>query len=222
MAYRERALLGARLSRTYAAACRDATALGGTRTPSLQIRRSMEHVRPVPRNPESQVSFLLGVRNGCRSPGLSGQSVRRLREVPAPCRGWPASGPGRFRPGPWSLAGGGTGAPRSMVAQGHFRRKREAPLTVEGCRRTLSGPSTDLSLAGVLNLVLSYTGRLFRICSGAISPSPGYQPLMHGCITTVRLTQRGYESSLLEMYPCDQADGRYDHEDGYRDDIGKS
>jgi len=22
---------------------------------------------------------------------------------PAPCRGWPASGPGRLRPGPWFL-----------------------------------------------------------------------------------------------------------------------
>jgi hypothetical protein len=31
-----------------------------------------------------------------------------------------------------------------MVAEGYFRRKREAPLTVEGCRRTLSGPSPDL------------------------------------------------------------------------------
>ena len=36
-------------------------ALGGTRTPNLLIRRSMESVRPVLRNPESQVSVLLGV-----------------------------------------------------------------------------------------------------------------------------------------------------------------
>jgi hypothetical protein len=37
-----------------------------------------------------------------------------------------------------------------MVVEGHFRRKREAPLTVEGCRRTLSGPSLDLSPARTL------------------------------------------------------------------------
>jgi hypothetical protein len=36
---------------------------------------------------------------------------------------------------------------RSRVAKGHFRRKRKAPLTVEGCRRTLSGPSPDPSSA---------------------------------------------------------------------------
>ena len=38
---------------------------------------------------------------------------------------------------------GGAEAPRSRVAAGHFRRKREAPLTVEGHPRTLSGPSPD-------------------------------------------------------------------------------
>ena len=38
--------------------------------------------------------------------------------------------PGRLAPVPWNLTGGGTEAPRSMVAEGHFRRKREAPLTV--------------------------------------------------------------------------------------------
>jgi hypothetical protein len=35
-----------------------------------------------------------------------------------------------------------------MVAEGHFQRKRGAPLTVEGCRRTLSGPSPDWTRAG--------------------------------------------------------------------------
>jgi hypothetical protein len=38
-----------------------------------------------------------------------------------------------------------------MVAEGHFRRKREAPLTVEGCRRTLSGPSPDPSMSTALH-----------------------------------------------------------------------
>ena len=40
----------------------------------------------------------------------------------------------------------------SRVAEGHFRRKRSAPLTVEGCPRTLSGPSLDPSLITVLCL----------------------------------------------------------------------
>jgi hypothetical protein len=40
-----------------------------------------------------------------------------------------------------------------MVAEGHFQGKREAPLTVEGCRRTLSGPSPDLARPGPLLLV---------------------------------------------------------------------
>jgi hypothetical protein len=48
------------------------------RTVSLLIRRSMESVRPVLRNPESQVSVLLGVRNGRLSPAPSAQSVRNL------------------------------------------------------------------------------------------------------------------------------------------------
>jgi hypothetical protein len=54
-------------------------ALGGTRTPNLlTIRRSMEGVRPVRRNPNPQVSFLLGVRHRRHSPAPSGQSVRKL------------------------------------------------------------------------------------------------------------------------------------------------
>ena len=36
------------------------------------------------------------------------------------------------------------------VADGHFWRKREAPLTAEGGRRTLSGPSSDLSPAALI------------------------------------------------------------------------
>ena len=37
----------------------------------------------------------------------------------------------------------GAEAPRSRVTESHFRRKCEAPLTVEGHPRTLSGPSPD-------------------------------------------------------------------------------
>ena len=44
----------------------------------LLIRRSMEGVRPVRRNPYWQVSILPGVRWRRRSPVPSGQSVRKL------------------------------------------------------------------------------------------------------------------------------------------------
>jgi hypothetical protein len=53
-------------------------ALGGTRTPNLLIRRSMEHVRSVRRNPYPLVSVLPGVRNRRHGPAPSGQSVRKL------------------------------------------------------------------------------------------------------------------------------------------------
>ncbi len=56
----------------------DLGALGGTRTPSLLIRRSMESVRAVRQNPNPQVSVLLDVRHRRPSPAPSGQSVRKL------------------------------------------------------------------------------------------------------------------------------------------------
>jgi hypothetical protein len=43
-----------------------------------------------------------------------------------------------------------------MVAEDHFWRKREAPLTVEGCRRTLGGPSPDPSASAALH----FSGRV--------------------------------------------------------------
>jgi hypothetical protein len=54
------------------------SALGGTRTPNLLIRRSMEGVRPVRQNPYPQVSVLSDVRHGRHNPAPSGQSVRKL------------------------------------------------------------------------------------------------------------------------------------------------
>jgi hypothetical protein len=42
------------------------------------IRRSMERVRPVRRNPYPQVRILPGVRHSCHGPVPSGQSVRNL------------------------------------------------------------------------------------------------------------------------------------------------
>jgi hypothetical protein len=56
----------------------DLGALGGTRTPNLLIRRSMETVQPVRRNLYPQASVLPGVRRSRHSPALSGQSVRNL------------------------------------------------------------------------------------------------------------------------------------------------
>jgi hypothetical protein len=53
-------------------------ALGGTRTPNLLIRRSMESVRPVRWSPDPQVSVLPGIRHGRHSPVPSAQSVRKL------------------------------------------------------------------------------------------------------------------------------------------------
>ena len=54
------------------------SALGGTRTPNLLIRRSMEHVQSVRRNPYPLVSVLPGVRNRRHGPAPSGQFVRKL------------------------------------------------------------------------------------------------------------------------------------------------
>ena len=68
-------LHGLMMSRTAAV---HAARLGGTRTPSLLIRRSMEGVWPVRRNTYQQVSVLPSVQHGRRSPAPSGQSVRKL------------------------------------------------------------------------------------------------------------------------------------------------
>ena len=61
----------------WSAEASDLGALGGTRTPNLQIRKSMENVRPVRRNPYRQVRVLPDVRHRGHSPVPSGQSVRK-------------------------------------------------------------------------------------------------------------------------------------------------
>ena len=63
---------------TNASAWENTSALGGTRTPNLLIRRSVPCVRPVRQNPYPQVRILLGVRHRRHSPVPSGQSVRKL------------------------------------------------------------------------------------------------------------------------------------------------
>jgi hypothetical protein len=60
----------------------DLGALEGIRTPNLLIRRSMESVHLVRRNPYPQVSVLPGVRHRRHSPVPSGQSVRNC-EIPS-------------------------------------------------------------------------------------------------------------------------------------------
>jgi hypothetical protein len=74
----------------------------------------------------------------------------------APCRGWPASGPGRLRPGPWSLTGvrRGSGVKRDVACTfiRHLSPVLVVPrslsrLRLEERTRTLSGPSPDPSPA---------------------------------------------------------------------------
>ena len=64
-----------------------------TRSPSLLIHRSMEHVRAVRRNPYPQVSVLQDVRYRRPSPAPSGQSVRSCERHRPPRR--PSPGRGR-------------------------------------------------------------------------------------------------------------------------------
>jgi hypothetical protein len=83
-----------------------------------------------------------------RYPGLlsdrarSGHGVDPQGMTAAPCRGWPASGPGRLRLALGFWPEGVQRLRRSRVTGGHFRRKREAPLTVEG------HPDTERAIPG--------------------------------------------------------------------------
>jgi hypothetical protein len=140
-----------------------------------------------------QVSRCIGLSGSDRKfPALTGRSgtqrARRLRlrttagasapwssSPPAACRGWPASGPGRLRPGPWFLTGVSaevSGIKRDFACT--FTRhlplvlvvlRSESRLMLEGRTRTLSGPSPDLSPAGTLAP---------SVRSG---PDPGHVPL---------------------------------------------
>ncbi len=77
---------------------------------------------------------------------------RPVASRPAPCRGWPASGPGRLRPGPWFLTGVSAETPGSSDFACTFTRhfspvlvalRVQSCLRLEGRTRTLSGPSPD-------------------------------------------------------------------------------
>ena len=84
-----------------------------------------------------------------RYPGLlsdrarSGHGVDPQGMTAAPCRGWPASGPGRLPPSPWFLAGGGAEAPTLKGDRRPFSKETRSALDGGGAPRTLSGPSPD-------------------------------------------------------------------------------
>jgi hypothetical protein len=114
------------------------------------------------RSPLSTCRCGQSVRNCERFPYLAGDGRRRVRAGSCLTLGL--------------SAGGGTEALRSMVVEGHFRRKREAPLTVGGVPPHTQRPSPDLSLARtlpagesspilvMLALMLSYLGNdLMRV-----------------------------------------------------------
>jgi hypothetical protein len=78
-------------------------------------------------------------------------------EPPAPCRGWPASGPGRLGHDLWFLAEGGAGAPRSRAGPEDafceaFEKDLRVLLTVRGHSPTLSGPSQTLNALAAARL----------------------------------------------------------------------
>ena len=82
--------------------------------------------------------------------------------TPAPCRGWPAFGPGGLWPGPCLLTGVSAEAPGSSVTSrvrspGTFAcvcgLRSESCLTLEGRTRTLSGPFLELSSARHMDLI---------------------------------------------------------------------
>jgi hypothetical protein len=102
------------------------------------------------------------VRSACEDqPDCSDDSTRRKAEIPVagpsaaalllpfdcphPCRGWPASGPGRLAPDPWLLTGGGAEAPRSRVAKRPFPKETQRALDGGGApphtKRAIPGPS---------------------------------------------------------------------------------
>ena len=143
----------------------------------------------------------------CCQPGAGPPVASR----PARCRGWPASGLGRLRPGPWF---------RSRVSTENSRVKRDFACTLarafppvlvvlraqsrlglEGRTRTLSGPSPDLAssvsgLLGNLAHVRQARSRCLRCCPGVavttLSRPPhrargGHVRGSGGCVVVVRI-----------------------------------
>ena len=84
-----------------------------------------------------------------RYPGLlsdrarSGHGVDPQRMTAAPCRGWPASGPGRLPPGPWFLAGGGAEAPTLKGGRRPFPKETRSVLDGGG-----APPDTERAIPG--------------------------------------------------------------------------
>jgi hypothetical protein len=104
--------------------------------------------------------LLMAVRGHFRGTRLYLGPGRPTASGPAPCRGWPASGPGRLAPGPWFLTGVSVEVSRvkrdfACALTRHFSPvlvvpRAQSRLRMEGRTRTLSGPSPDLSQARIL------------------------------------------------------------------------
>ena len=81
---------------------------------AARVAAQLDHDRPSMRPDVSPVGAnRVSVVRCCRSLPLvtavafavAVNSAPAIRQQPAPCRGWPAPGPGRLRPGPYILAG---------------------------------------------------------------------------------------------------------------------
>ena len=146
----------------------------------LLIRRSMEHVRTVRRNPYPRVSVLPDVRHRRHSPASSGQSVRKLRETLLPRRPGPGRGrqlrvgaPMVFKSVRGSRSGGalpassalGDGLPTKIIP----RISRESCVRSGGRRRNSQPMAAAVAVSRLRPMGL---GRTIVCHSGGDAPSP--------------------------------------------------
>jgi len=95
-----------------------------------------------------------------RTPKIIPCMFRIMAACAPACRGWPASSPGRLRPGPWFLTGVSaevSGVKRDFACTftlvfppALVALRGQSRLGLEGRTRTLSGPSPDLDPAKTL------------------------------------------------------------------------
>ena len=102
-----------------------------------------------------------------------------LRSPSWPCKGWPASGPGRLPPGPYLLTGVSAETPVSSVyIQRHLSPvlvalRSQSRLRLEGRTRTFSGPSPDLSPARTLAPSVCMPAAPSGMAGGSSCPGAG-------------------------------------------------
>jgi hypothetical protein len=144
---------------------------------AARVAAQLDHDRPLMRPDVSPVGAnRVSVVRCCRSLPLvtavafavAVNSAPAIRQQPAPCRGWPAPGPGRLRPGPYILAGvsaevSGIKHDFACTLTGAFPPvlvvlRAQSCLMLEGRTRTLSGPFPDRSLSGLLRIPFVVTG----------------------------------------------------------------